>query len=153
MACTQFIFGRQGRCMGGREPPPASSLSTRRGDPWWPRDAHSGRGKVRGAGGASAGHRLSLARAQGRWQPTRTASSPRGGVKAPKFSYVRAISLEQVLELLERYGEDAQILAGGQSLMPALNMRLSAPQLIIDINGIAALQGIAFKDGMVRIGA
>jgi len=74
-------------------------------------------------------------------------------VKAPKFSYVRAVSLEQVLELLERYGEDAQILAGGQSLMPALNMRLSAPRLIIDINGIAALQGIAFKDGMVRIGA
>ena len=74
-------------------------------------------------------------------------------MKAPKFSYVRAVSLEQVLELLERYGEDAQILAGGQSLMPALNMRLSAPRLIIDINGIAALQGIAFKDGMVRIGA
>jgi len=74
-------------------------------------------------------------------------------VKAPKFSYVRAVSLEQVLELLQRYGEDAQILAGGQSLMPALNMRLSAPRLIIDINGIAALQGIALNDGMVRIGA
>jgi carbon-monoxide dehydrogenase medium subunit len=74
-------------------------------------------------------------------------------VKAPKFSYVRAVSLGQVLELLERYGQDAQILAGGQSLMPALNMRLSAPRLLIDINGIAALQGIVFKAGLVRIGA
>jgi carbon-monoxide dehydrogenase medium subunit len=74
-------------------------------------------------------------------------------VKAPKFSYVRAANLGQVLELLERYGQDAQILAGGQSLMPALNMRLSAPRLIIDINGIAELQGIAFKAGLVRIGA
>jgi carbon-monoxide dehydrogenase medium subunit len=75
------------------------------------------------------------------------------GVKAPKFSYVRAASLGQVLELLERYGEEAQILAGGQSLMPALNMRLSAPRLLVDINGIAALQGITCKEGVVRIGA
>ena len=48
------------------------------------------------------------------------------GVKAPKFSYVRADSLEQVLELLAEHGEDARILAGGQSLMPTLNMRLSS---------------------------
>ena len=75
------------------------------------------------------------------------------GVKAPKFSYVRATSLGQVMDLLERYGEDAQILAGGQSLMPALNMRLSAPRLLVDINGIAALQGITCKEGVVRIGA
>ena len=74
-------------------------------------------------------------------------------MKAPRFSYVRAANLEQVLELLDRHGHDAQILAGGQSLMPALNMRLAAPRLIIDINGIAALQGIGFKDGLVRIGA
>ena len=49
-------------------------------------------------------------------------------MKAPKFSYVRADSLEQVLELLAEHGEDARILAGGQSLMPTLNMRLSQPQ-------------------------
>jgi aerobic carbon-monoxide dehydrogenase medium subunit len=97
---------------------------------------------------------LSLARPQGRWQPAwRQQVRREGGVKPPKFSYVRAVSLGQALELLERYGEDAQILAGGQSLMPALNMRLSAPRLIIDINAIAPLQGIAFNDSMVRIGA
>jgi carbon-monoxide dehydrogenase medium subunit len=97
---------------------------------------------------------MSLACAQAQWQPASPQQVDReGGVKAPKFSYVRATNLGEVLELLERYGEDAQILAGGQSLMPALNMRLSAPRLIIDINGIAALQGIAFKDGLVRIGA
>jgi aerobic carbon-monoxide dehydrogenase medium subunit len=97
---------------------------------------------------------MPLACAQAQWQPAGLQQVDREGrVKAPKFSYIRATNLGQVLELLERYGEDAQILAGGQSLVPALNMRLSAPRLIIDINGIAALQGIAFKDGLVRIGA
>ena len=52
-----------------------------------------------------------------------------GRVKPPKFSYVRAGGLAQVLELLEVHGQEAQILAGGQSLMPALNMRLSATQI------------------------
>ena len=62
---------------------------------------------------------------------------PNGGrVKPPKFNYVRAASLVQVLELLEEYGEEAQILAGGQSLMPALNMRLARPRFLIDINGL-----------------
>ena len=55
-------------------------------------------------------------------------------MKAPKFSYTRGESLDQVLMLLNEYGEDGQILAGGQSLMPTLNMRLSNPQLLIDIN-------------------
>ena len=55
-------------------------------------------------------------------------------MKAPKFSYIRAESLDQVLGLLYTHGEDARILAGGQSLMPTLNMRLSQPKLVIDIN-------------------
>ena len=46
------------------------------------------------------------------------------GVKAPKFSYVRAESLDEVLRLLDEHGDEARILAGGQSLMPTLNMRL-----------------------------
>jgi carbon-monoxide dehydrogenase medium subunit len=74
-------------------------------------------------------------------------------VKAPNFNYVRATSLAQVLQLLARYGDDAQILAGGQSLMPALNMRLSQPKLLIDINGLDALKGIGIANGHVRIGA
>ena len=74
-------------------------------------------------------------------------------MKAPNFNYVRATSLAQVLQLLARHGDDAQILAGGQSLMPALNMRLSQPKHLIDINGLAALKGIDMANGHVRIGA
>jgi carbon-monoxide dehydrogenase medium subunit len=74
-------------------------------------------------------------------------------LKAPRFQYVRPESLDAVLQLLAEHGEDARILAGGQSLMPVLNMRLSHPRLLIDINRIGALKGIAMRDGMVRIGA
>ena len=74
-------------------------------------------------------------------------------MKAPKFSYVRAESVEQVLELLARHGDEARILAGGQSLMPTLNMRLSQPEILVDIKGLDALKGISEQDGMVRIGA
>lgn len=74
-------------------------------------------------------------------------------MKAPRFSYVRPESLKQVLELLAEHGDDARILAGGQSLMPVLNMRLSQPKLVIDINRIDALKGIALQGDVVRIGA
>jgi carbon-monoxide dehydrogenase medium subunit len=74
-------------------------------------------------------------------------------VKAPRFSYVRPQSLEEALRLLQQHGDDARVLAGGQSLMPTLNMRLSQPKLLIDINRIAALRGISARDGTVRIGA
>jgi carbon-monoxide dehydrogenase medium subunit len=74
-------------------------------------------------------------------------------VKAPRFHYVRAESLEHTIRLLAEHGDDARILAGGQSLMPALNMRLSQPKLLIDINRIDALKGISRHDGTVRIGA
>ena len=74
-------------------------------------------------------------------------------MKAPKFSYTRATSVDQVLTLLSEHGEDARILAGGQSLMPTLNMRLSQPEILIDINRLDALKGISVTDGVVRIGA
>jgi aerobic carbon-monoxide dehydrogenase medium subunit len=74
-------------------------------------------------------------------------------VKAPRFSYVRPDTLEHALELLAEHGDEARILAGGQSLMPVLNMRLAQPRLLIDINRIEALKGISFSDGIVRIGA
>jgi carbon-monoxide dehydrogenase medium subunit len=66
---------------------------------------------------------------------------------------MRPQSLEHALRLLAEHGDDARILAGGQSLMPLLNMRLSQPRLLIDINRIDALKGICVGDGMVRIGA
>jgi carbon-monoxide dehydrogenase medium subunit len=74
-------------------------------------------------------------------------------VKPAPFGYVRAASLDQVFELLMRYGDEARILAGGQSLIASLNLRLSAPAVLIDINGLQELAGIAVENGALRIGA
>jgi carbon-monoxide dehydrogenase medium subunit len=74
-------------------------------------------------------------------------------VKAPPFAYVRARSLAEVFGLLEQHGDRAKLLAGGQSLIAALNMRLSAPELLIDISRVGELAGINVRDGHVRIGA
>jgi len=74
-------------------------------------------------------------------------------VEAPPFHYVKPDSLDEVFELLAEHGDASEILAGGQSLMPTLNMRLSRPSLLIDINRIDALKGIALDNGTIRIGA
>lgn len=74
-------------------------------------------------------------------------------MKAPKFSYVRADSVDHALELLDKHGEDARILAGGQSLMPTLNMRLSQPEILIDINRLDEMKGISLDGDTVVIGA
>jgi carbon-monoxide dehydrogenase medium subunit len=73
-------------------------------------------------------------------------------VKPAPFAYARAKSVDEAVALL---GDtpDAKLLAGGQSLMATLNMRLSAPAALIDINGIGGLDGIAVKNGAVEIGA
>lgn len=60
-------------------------------------------------------------------------------------------SLTEAFDLLERPG--AKILAGGQSLIPSLNLRLSSPELLVDITGLKGLSNIEARDGMVRIGA
>jgi aerobic carbon-monoxide dehydrogenase medium subunit len=73
-------------------------------------------------------------------------------VKPAAFAYAKARSLDHAIELLGRHGDGAKLLAGGQSLMATLNMRLSHPQLLIDINGLG-LDGIALKDGQIEIGA
>jgi len=64
-------------------------------------------------------------------------------VKAPRFSYVVAQSVAHAVQLLHEYGDGARILAGGQSLMPALNMRLSQPKLLIETGStrLGALRG------------
>ena len=72
-------------------------------------------------------------------------------MKAPSFAYAKPGSLQEALELLER--PNAKILAGGQSLIPALNMRLSAPELLVDITGLKGLSHIEARNGAVRIGA
>jgi carbon-monoxide dehydrogenase medium subunit len=74
-------------------------------------------------------------------------------VKAPAFDYVRPGSLPEALKLLRRHGEEAKILAGGQSLLPALNLRLLSPKLLVDIGRLAELKGMSVADGTVRIGA
>lgn len=74
-------------------------------------------------------------------------------MKAPPFAYTRARHLDEVFELLERHGDAAKLLAGGQSLMPMLNMRLASPQLLIDISRLQQHAGIRVRDGHVHIGA
>jgi aerobic carbon-monoxide dehydrogenase medium subunit len=72
-------------------------------------------------------------------------------VKAPSFAYAKPRTLAEAFELLERPG--AKILAGGQSLIPSLNMRLSSPELLVDITGLSELRGITLEQGVVRVGA
>jgi carbon-monoxide dehydrogenase medium subunit len=74
-------------------------------------------------------------------------------MKPAAFSYAKAFSLDHAIELLGRDGGEARVLAGGQSLIATLNMRLSSPDLLVDINTIPGLDGIAVKDGILEIGA
>jgi CO/xanthine dehydrogenase FAD-binding subunit len=74
-------------------------------------------------------------------------------VKPPAFAYHRPDTLSEALALLEQLGDEAKILAGGQSLVPLMNFRLSAPANLIDINGIAELAGVSVERGMPRLGA
>ena len=74
-------------------------------------------------------------------------------MKPAPFAYARAKSVEHAIELLARSDGEARLLAGGQSLIATLNMRLSAPKLLIDLNGLNGLSGIALNNGLVEIGA
>jgi carbon-monoxide dehydrogenase medium subunit len=74
-------------------------------------------------------------------------------MKASAFSYARATSVSNALELLHAHGERAKVLSGGQSLMPAMNLRLISPELIVDIGELTELSGIAATGDGVRIGA
>jgi carbon-monoxide dehydrogenase medium subunit len=74
-------------------------------------------------------------------------------VKAAAFDYVKPSSIEQVLGLLQQHGDDARLLAGGQTLMATLAMRLSEPALLIDLAALDALRGIARVGDRLRIGA
>ena len=74
-------------------------------------------------------------------------------MKSPPFDYVKARSIEQVHALLQEHGDDARILAGGQTLLATLNMRLSEPTVLIDITGLAGLRGITLQGNWLHIGA
>jgi len=74
-------------------------------------------------------------------------------VKPSPFAYSAPTSLAEALSVLAEVGADGKVLAGGQSLVPILNMRLAAPAHIIDINRIPDLAFVRVEDGGVRIGA
>src|SRR6201997_2712048 len=74
-------------------------------------------------------------------------------MKASAFSYARATSVGNALELLVAHGDKAKVLSGGQSLMPAMNLRLISPELIVDIGELAELRGIERDRDVLRIGA
>ncbi len=73
-------------------------------------------------------------------------------MKPPPFDYVAARSLDHAVELLNGRA-DARILAGGQSLLPLLNLRLASPEVLVDIGTIAELQAITVEDGALVVGA
>jgi carbon-monoxide dehydrogenase medium subunit len=74
-------------------------------------------------------------------------------MKAPNFRYVRARSLKHAYEVLRHHGDNAVPLAGGQSLLAGLNMRVSSPEVLVDIGDLSDLKGISVgKDG-IQLGA
>jgi len=74
-------------------------------------------------------------------------------MKAPAFDYARATSVAHAIALLAEHGERAKVLSGGQSLMPAMNLRLLAPDLIVDIGALDELRGIKTQGDLLSIGA
>jgi len=74
-------------------------------------------------------------------------------MKAAAFDYVKPKALNEALSLLEEAGEDARLIAGGQTLLATLNIRLSEPSVLIDITDIAELKGISVVGNNLRIGA
>jgi carbon-monoxide dehydrogenase medium subunit len=74
-------------------------------------------------------------------------------MKPAKFDYHAPGSIDEAVELLARYGGDAKVLAGGQSLVPLLNFRLARPAALVDVNRIAALSYVREVNGTVAFGA
>jgi carbon-monoxide dehydrogenase medium subunit len=74
-------------------------------------------------------------------------------MKASAFAYARATSVGNALELLAAHGDGAKVLSGGQSLMPAMNLRLLSPEILVDIGDLAELKGIERRGDVLRIGA
>jgi carbon-monoxide dehydrogenase medium subunit len=73
-------------------------------------------------------------------------------VPAP-FEYERANSVDEAVALLERHGDEARLIAGGHSLLPLMKLRMAAPEVLIDINGVTDLKAISLEGDVLRIGA
>ncbi|HEY2332392.1 MAG TPA: FAD binding domain-containing protein [Acidimicrobiales bacterium] len=80
---------------------------------------------------------------------------PREGepLKTPRFDYHAPETLEEALALLAEHGDEAKLLAGGQSLVPLLAMRLARPAQLVDLGKVASLDGLQIDDGHVSVGA
>jgi len=74
-------------------------------------------------------------------------------MKLPQFEYQAPATVSQALDLLAEHEDEASVLAGGQSLIPLLALRLAYPAVLIDINGIGELSGVTTANGSVAIGA
>lgn len=74
-------------------------------------------------------------------------------MKPGLFQYVRADDVEKAVLLLQEFGDEAQLLAGGQSLVPAMALRMALPDVLIDISSIAEMRSITLTDDVLRIGA
>lgn len=74
-------------------------------------------------------------------------------MKPARFAYVAPDSIEGTLELLDRYGDEAKVLSGGQSLVPMMNFRLARPEVIVDIGRVGGLDGISLANGTLTVGA
>src|SRR6266702_3528222 len=70
-----------------------------------------------------------------------------------RFDHHRASSVDEALSLLDSYGDDAKVLAGGQSLIPLMKLRFASPGHLIDINPIPGLDGIEEREGSLALGA
>jgi CO/xanthine dehydrogenase FAD-binding subunit len=79
--------------------------------------------------------------------------APEASMKPPRFQYSAPHLLDDALALLDRYAEDVKVLAGGQSLIPLLNMRLAAPAYLVDINHISELHYTEAEESYLAIGA
>jgi len=74
-------------------------------------------------------------------------------MKLPPFAYEAPTTVAEAVDLLVEHGDEASVLAGGQSLIPLLALRLARPAVLIDINGIGELSGVSADNGQVAIGA
>jgi CO/xanthine dehydrogenase FAD-binding subunit len=74
-------------------------------------------------------------------------------MKPAPFAYVRAESVDHAVEVLREHGDEAKPLAGGQSLVPALNMRLARPSVLVDLNRVDGLDAIGEDNGSITVGA
>ena len=74
-------------------------------------------------------------------------------MKPPVFRYLRPDSLEEVVAALAEHGDEAKPLAGGQSLIPAMNFRLAQPSVLVDLELVEALRALGREDGVLRVGA